>query len=120
MSGIMKVFLLIAVMFCISEAQSDKSQQCLCQRLKNRIVSKAEIKEIQIYQATVFCTKVEIVVTQKNGFRYCLNPELAPVKKLMTVMMNKQKSSTASPSDLTYTAGSTSTGTSTGTGTARN
>uniref|UniRef100_A0A3Q1H479 C-X-C motif chemokine 9-like n=1 Tax=Acanthochromis polyacanthus TaxID=80966 RepID=A0A3Q1H479_9TELE len=85
MSGIMKVFLLIAVMFCISEAQLF-GQQCLCQRLKNRIISKAEIKEIQVYKATIFCAKVEIVVTQKNGFRYCLNPELAPVKKLMEIM----------------------------------
>ncbi|XP_023127490.1 C-X-C motif chemokine 3-like [Amphiprion ocellaris] len=110
MSGIMKVFLLIAVMFCISEAQfNEKGQQCLCQRVKNAIISRAAIKDVQIYQATVFCTKVEIVVTQNNGFRYCLNPQLRALKKLMDNIIKKQKSSTVSPSDLTYTAGSTST-----------
>lgn len=120
MSSIMKVFLLLAVMFCISQAQrkcsyvllwgtltetawgpscwgwkkdlfscvlvavsrnlstqkdlneinffplflppdNETGQQCLCRRVRNAVGSKDEIKDIQIYPATIFCDKVEIV-----------------------------------------------------------
>uniref|UniRef100_A0A3B4YTC6 Chemokine interleukin-8-like domain-containing protein n=1 Tax=Stegastes partitus TaxID=144197 RepID=A0A3B4YTC6_9TELE len=109
MSGIMKVFLLLAVMFCISEAQlSEQGQQCLCHRVRNGIISKSAIKDIQIYQATIFCSRVEIVVTNINGYRYCLNPNQKAVRRLMDSIM-KQKVAAAKPTGLTSTVGSTST-----------
>ncbi|XP_033465539.1 C-X-C motif chemokine 10-like [Epinephelus lanceolatus] len=84
MSHIMKVFLLLAVIICISTAQMDRqSGRCLCERVRNRIRSMSDIKEVKIYQATIFCNRVEIVVTNKNGFPYCLNPKLNAVQKLL-------------------------------------
>ncbi|KAL7375321.1 hypothetical protein ABVT39_015527 [Epinephelus coioides] len=84
MSHIMKVFLLLAVIICISTAQMDRqSGRCLCERVRNKIRSMSNIKEVKIYQATIFCDRVEIVVTDKNGFRYCLNPELGAVRKFL-------------------------------------
>ncbi|KAK9517996.1 hypothetical protein VZT92_023325 [Zoarces viviparus] len=105
MSGIMKVFVLLAVMVCISEAQMDHTsgKQCLCQKMRDRITSKNEIKDIQIYSATIFCDKVEIVVTNNSGLRYCLNPKLKAVQKLMASIMKQKTSSTARPSELTST-----------------
>ncbi|XP_059201948.1 C-X-C motif chemokine 9-like isoform X2 [Centropristis striata] len=93
MSSIIKVFLLLAVVVCLSSAQQDQSDQCLCQRVRNKIISKSDMKDIQIYQATTFCTKVEIVVTNNNGFRYCLNPNLETVKKIMASIISSSSSS---------------------------
>ncbi|KAF1384611.1 hypothetical protein PFLUV_G00122000 [Perca fluviatilis] len=109
MSSFMKVFLLLAVMVCMSKAQQEKSQgpgqsdQCLCQRVRNRIGSKTDIKDIQIYPATIFCSKVEIVVTVNSGLRYCLNPKLRAVQKLMASIMKRKTSTTARPTETTST-----------------
>ncbi|XP_025752777.1 C-X-C motif chemokine 10 isoform X2 [Oreochromis niloticus] len=94
MSTLIKVFLLLAVMVCISQAQR---QQCLCHRVRNRIGVKSEIKDVQIYPATIFCNKVEILVTFNSGLRYCLNPELKNVKRLVTNIMDKKQKTTSSP-----------------------
>lgn len=84
----MKVFLLLAVIICISTAQMGRqSGRCLCERVRNIIPSKSNVKEVKIYQATIFCDRVEIVVTKKNGFRYCLNPELDAVQKLLASLV---------------------------------
>ncbi|XP_059201454.1 C-X-C motif chemokine 11-like isoform X2 [Centropristis striata] len=95
MSSIIKVFLLLAVVVCLSSAQRHKSGQCLCQRIRDRIVSKSDIKDIQIYQATTFCNKVEIVVTNNSGLRYCLNPNLDAVKKIMASIISSSSSSSS-------------------------
>ncbi|XP_041847152.1 C-X-C motif chemokine 6-like [Melanotaenia boesemani] len=98
MSIIIKGFLLLAIVVCISYAQvNEAGQQCLCQRVRNRMEKRSEIKDIQIYQATVFCTKVEIVVTNNNGLRYCLNPDLKAVKMIVTnILKNKKIAATTS------------------------
>ncbi|KAI3351794.1 hypothetical protein L3Q82_020626 [Scortum barcoo] len=88
MSGIFKVFLLLAVMVCISKAQhTDAGQQCLCRTVRRTIASRSAVKEIQVYPATNFCNKVEIVVTNNSGLRYCLNPELDNVKRLIASIL---------------------------------
>ncbi|XP_047441271.1 C-X-C motif chemokine 10-like [Mugil cephalus] len=95
MSSMIKVFLLLAVMVCISKAQlNETGQQCLCHRVRNGIGRRSAIKDVQIYPATIFCNKVEIVVTMNSGLRYCLNPKLMAVKKLLTSIM-KNTSTTA-------------------------
>uniref|UniRef100_A0A8C9YIC4 C-X-C motif chemokine 10-like n=1 Tax=Sander lucioperca TaxID=283035 RepID=A0A8C9YIC4_SANLU len=113
MSSFMKVFLLLAVMVCISKAQREQSlhqpEQCLCQRVRDRIASKTDIKDIQIYPATTYCNKVEIVVTNNSGLRYCLNPKLKAVQKLMASFMKPKTSTTARPTETTSTPGSTNT-----------
>ncbi|XP_070693282.1 growth-regulated protein homolog [Pempheris klunzingeri] len=110
MSSIIKVFLLLAVMVCISKAQlHEPGQQCLCQRVRGLLGLRSDIKEIQIYKATIFCNKVEILVTVNSGLRYCLNPQMKAVKKLVARIMTKQRASTASPVKLTPTPAATST-----------
>ncbi|XP_041653931.1 C-X-C motif chemokine 6-like [Cheilinus undulatus] len=97
MSSILKVFLLLAVMICISKAQLHESgQQCLCRRVRRGINPRSGVKDIQIYSATIFCEKVEIIVTDNQGLRYCLNPEvqLKNVQKLLTKIMAKRNKAT--------------------------
>ncbi|XP_068450165.1 growth-regulated alpha protein-like [Clinocottus analis] len=103
MSGIMKVFLLLAVMVCISKAQIDHTsgKQCLCQRVRNGISLKNDVKDIQVYPATIFCDKAEIVVTMNSGLRYCLNPKLKVVQKLMASIIKRGTSTTTTPTELT-------------------
>ncbi|XP_031714032.1 platelet basic protein-like [Anarrhichthys ocellatus] len=105
MSGIMKVFVLLAVMVCISEAQMGHTsgKLCLCQKTRDRITSKNDIQDIQVYSATIFCDKVEIVVSLNSGRRYCLNPKKEAVQKLMAFIMKQGTSSTAGPTKLTST-----------------
>ncbi|XP_073343355.1 C-X-C motif chemokine 2-like [Pagrus major] len=107
-TGIMKVFLLLAVVVCISQAQLHGSgQQCLCSRVSRLVVS--EVKDVQIYPATVFCNNMEIVVTNSSGYRYCLDPKRKVVQKLLANIMNRQKASTATPTTFSSTSGSSST-----------
>ncbi|KAI3351798.1 hypothetical protein L3Q82_020630 [Scortum barcoo] len=88
MSGIFKVFLLLAVMVCITEAQLHPlGEHCLCGSVKKGILSKSALKDIQVYPATTFCNKVEIVVTNNNGFRYCLDPKMSTVKKMLASIL---------------------------------
>ncbi|XP_037318562.2 C-X-C motif chemokine 10-like [Pungitius pungitius] len=105
MSGIMKVFLLLAVMFCISEAQFDHTSgnQCLCTNVQKGIQSGTKMKDIQIqiYPLTAFCDKVEIVVTNNNGRRYCLNPEVKAVQRLIARMIKPAASDTTRPTNTT-------------------
>ncbi|XP_054454047.1 C-X-C motif chemokine 10-like [Anoplopoma fimbria] len=105
MSGIMKVFLLLAVMVCISKAQLDgtSGKNCLCRNVRNAVGSRNNIKDIQVYPATIFCDQVEIVVTLNSGLRYCLNPNLKAVQKLMAKIMTSVTSTTARPTELTST-----------------
>nr|XP_040030807.1 growth-regulated alpha protein-like isoform X1 [Gasterosteus aculeatus aculeatus] len=104
MSGIMKVFLLLAVMFCISEAQLDHTSgnQCLCANVQRGIQRGTKMKDIQIqiYPPSVFCDKVEIVVNNNNGRRYCLNPELKPVQRLIARIMKPAPSTATRPTEL--------------------
>ncbi|KAG7518255.1 C-X-C motif chemokine 10-like [Solea senegalensis] len=105
MSGIINVFLLLAVLICISKAQLSKSaQNCQCLSVRDSIMKNSRQRDIQIYPATMFCNKVEIVVTTSNGRRYCLNPDKKAVQDLVLDMINKKTptvrraQSTSSPS----------------------
>ncbi|XP_033971656.1 C-X-C motif chemokine 6-like isoform X2 [Trematomus bernacchii] len=105
MSSIMKVFLLLAVIVCITEARRHQSGGCLCQRVRSKIRSK--VKDIQIRPATTICDKVEIVVTDRSGLRFCLDPELAAVQRLMASIIKAR--TTARPAALTSSPDSTNT-----------
>ncbi|XP_068596949.1 C-X-C motif chemokine 11-6-like [Brachionichthys hirsutus] len=99
MSSIMKVLFALAAMICIAKAQHRESgSQCLCQRFSKSLRRGSEIQDIQIYRATLFCNKVEILVTTKGGGRYCLIPTSNLVKRLLSKII-KQKTSTVRPTE---------------------
>ncbi|XP_056898409.1 platelet basic protein-like [Takifugu flavidus] len=88
MSGIIRLILLLTLAVCISEAQLHNTESCLCQNVSPTLVGgRNNIKDIQIYRETTFCTRVEIQVTMKNGLRYCLDP--SKVSKILSRIMRK-------------------------------
>ncbi|KAM3612849.1 uncharacterized protein V6R79_015546 [Siganus canaliculatus] len=108
MSGIMKVFLLLAVVVCISHAElNEAGKRCLCEKVTRTMIPKTAVKNIQIHPATVFCNKVEIVVTHKNGNQFCLDPKMSIVKKLLANVMVKRSSTAATPTESSSTTGNT-------------
>ncbi|XP_056899003.1 platelet basic protein-like [Takifugu flavidus] len=89
MSGIIRLILLLTLAVCISEAQLHNTESCLCQNVSPTLVGgRNNIKDIQIYRETTFCTRVEIQVTMKNGRRYCLDPS-KKVSKILSRIMRK-------------------------------
>ncbi|XP_030068331.1 C-X-C motif chemokine 10 isoform X2 [Microcaecilia unicolor] len=48
---------------------------CSCVDLKEKLVHVQNIQNIKIVPASSFCEDTEIIVRQKNGIRYCLNPQ---------------------------------------------
>ncbi|XP_019935349.1 C-X-C motif chemokine 10-like [Paralichthys olivaceus] len=89
MSGLIKVLLLLAAAVCISTAMPNEAgQNCLCQKTSNT-TDGSKLKDIQIYPATNFCDRVEIVVTTRAGRRYCLNPQSKVVKDRLIRIIKK-------------------------------
>ncbi|KAM8732476.1 uncharacterized protein AB9X84_024485 isoform 2-T2 [Acanthopagrus schlegelii] len=106
-TSIMKVFLLLAVAVCISQAQRyGLGMQCLCSRVMP--LDTSDVKDVQIYPATIFCKRVEIVVTTNSGYRYCLDPKRRVVQQFVANIMNRQKASTPSPTTFSSTPTSSS------------
>ncbi|XP_061901917.1 C-X-C motif chemokine 11-1-like [Entelurus aequoreus] len=87
-----KVMLLLAVVICMSAAQREKSQSCLCQSAKNTHVRKSDIKNVTIYPATPFCNKVEIIVSTKRGSNVCLNLRPDAEQRLLENLTRKTRS----------------------------
>ncbi|KAM8910753.1 uncharacterized protein AB9W97_006966 [Spinachia spinachia] len=109
MSGIMKVFLLLAVMFCFSEAQLDyqSGNQCLCAKVQRGFQYGTKMKDIQIqiYPQSAFCDKVEIVVSNiKTDRRYCLHPEFNAGKSVLASLTKLGTSTTTRPTRLSSTS----------------
>ncbi|XP_067434611.1 C-X-C motif chemokine 10-like [Thunnus thynnus] len=108
MSSIVKVILLLDVM--VSAAQMDEGGRCLCRHVWNHFPRESEIKDIQIYPATPFCDRVEILVINNKGLRFCLNPQSNAVKRLMAKILRKQRpSTTAQTTQLTTPVSTAST-----------
>ncbi|KAM9850422.1 uncharacterized protein ACBR49_007616 [Aulostomus maculatus] len=94
MSSVIKVILLLAAVAFAAHAQTNESgEHCLCGNVRNYFSSKAGVKDMQIYPATIFCNRVEIVVTGRDGSRYCLNPN--KLEKVMPIIL-RNTSHTAS------------------------
>ncbi|XP_061786674.1 C-X-C motif chemokine 11-1-like [Nerophis lumbriciformis] len=90
-----KAMLLLAVVICMSAAQREKPQSCLCQGAKNTNVPKSDIKNVTIYPATAFCNKLEIIVSTKSGSNVCLNLKPDAERRLLKNLTRKIQSSKA-------------------------
>ncbi|XP_008325365.1 C-X-C motif chemokine 10-like [Cynoglossus semilaevis] len=97
---IVKVFMLLAVAACVAKTQPSLSNEnCLCNRVRNTLIKSEGVRDIQIYPPTVFCSKMEIVVTSNKGRRFCLDPNKITVQTLIHNIMRKVK-----PTPVTSTA----------------
>uniref|UniRef100_A0A8C6UPY2 Chemokine interleukin-8-like domain-containing protein n=1 Tax=Neogobius melanostomus TaxID=47308 RepID=A0A8C6UPY2_9GOBI len=77
-------FLIQGVLSCIVYVLGNQSgEQCLCASFRSKVDAKKNISDIQIYPQTDFCSQVEIVITNRSGGRYCLNPKLPVARKFL-------------------------------------
>ncbi|KAG5853406.1 hypothetical protein ANANG_G00072960 [Anguilla anguilla] len=86
---ITRVLLVIALLGCLAHAQYGSSGKCACRRTRERFGSPKAIQDIQIYPPSHTCDKMEIIVFQKNGMQYCLDPKVKKVQELMRLLQSK-------------------------------
>ncbi|CAL9706785.1 unnamed protein product [Knipowitschia caucasica] len=87
-----KVLLVLTALAFICHAQRNQAgQQCLCGNFRNRVDARSNISDIQIYPITDFCSQIEIIITNKQGGRYCLNPQNKALIRVLTKLLPKKK-----------------------------
>ncbi|XP_035267009.1 interleukin-8-like isoform X1 [Anguilla anguilla] len=97
---ITRVLLVIALLGCLALAQNRPSGNCVCRRTREVFGNPKAIQDIQIYPSSHTCDKMEIVVLQKNGIQYCLDPKMKKVQELIRHLLNNRNPGpTASPED---------------------
>ncbi|XP_059919296.1 platelet basic protein-like [Gadus macrocephalus] len=72
MFSLIKVLLLLSLLASLSSAQRPRTNRCLCSSLRKSVGQNLQM--INFYEANTFCDTLEIVVTRKDGRRFCLNP----------------------------------------------
>ncbi|KAG5853405.1 hypothetical protein ANANG_G00072950 [Anguilla anguilla] len=87
---ITRVLLVIALLGCLALAQSRWFQRKLPLSPYHEVFGNPKaIQDIQIYPSSHSCDKMEIVVLQKNGMQYCLDPKMKKVQQLIKHLLNK-------------------------------
>ncbi|XP_076021041.1 C-X-C motif chemokine 2-like [Genypterus blacodes] len=96
MSCIIKALLLLVVLVCLSAAQRHElGKRCICSSYRQRVFGRmSDLVDIQIYPASIFCDKLEIVITSKDRVQYCLDPSNIRVKRLLERIINKGRAAT--------------------------
>uniref|UniRef100_A0A8C6URX0 Chemokine interleukin-8-like domain-containing protein n=1 Tax=Neogobius melanostomus TaxID=47308 RepID=A0A8C6URX0_9GOBI len=90
--NIIQVLLVLTALAFICNAQRNQSgEQCLCASFRSYVDKKKDISDIQIYPQTDFCNQVEIVITNKYGGRYCLNPNLPVARRFLARVIQAKK-----------------------------
>ncbi|XP_064181509.1 C-X-C motif chemokine 9-like isoform X1 [Anguilla rostrata] len=87
---ITRVLLVIALLGCLAHAQYGSNGKCVCRRTRERFGNPKAIQDIQIYPPSHTCDKMEIIVFQKNGMQYCLDPKVKKVQELMRHLQSKR------------------------------
>uniref|UniRef100_A0A3P8YHE7 Chemokine interleukin-8-like domain-containing protein n=1 Tax=Esox lucius TaxID=8010 RepID=A0A3P8YHE7_ESOLU len=66
------------------------SQRCLCRKVRDKNFGGIKsVEDVQIFPPSQSCTRLEIIVSLKNGVQYCLDPKMKIVQNLLTRLMNK-------------------------------
>ncbi|XP_030221481.1 C-X-C motif chemokine 10 isoform X3 [Gadus morhua] len=71
MFSLIKVLLLLSLLASLSSAQRPQTSRCLCSRFQRY---SGDAQRFDIYNPYAFCDKLEIVVTRKDGEKFCVNP----------------------------------------------
>ncbi|KAL4660918.1 interleukin-8-like [Arapaima gigas] len=67
------------------------SLDCLCHSYEARVIPPKSLKSVQILPRGPHCKTTEIITTLTSGQKVCLNPTAPWVKKLIHLMLKKQK-----------------------------
>ncbi|KAJ8015296.1 hypothetical protein DPEC_G00024660 [Dallia pectoralis] len=89
MNMTIRILLLLAITVCITVAQRPISQRCICRKVRVKNFGLKSVEDVQIVPPSPTCDRMEIIVSLKNGMRYCLDPKIKIVQSLLNSLMNK-------------------------------
>ncbi|XP_063046754.1 alveolar macrophage chemotactic factor-like [Engraulis encrasicolus] len=100
-----RILLLLSLTVYLALAQKHPTQRCTCRRIRNKLEKPKQIQDIQILPPSPSCDKLEIVVTIKNGFQYCMDPNSEKLQNIIRAFLEMKNKSAAqlttiSPSDV--------------------
>ncbi|XP_077116826.1 interleukin-8-like [Ranitomeya variabilis] len=68
--------------------------QCIKSATVSKPIKKTQVMNMQLISSGAHCSRVELIVTFKNGRKDCLNPEVKWVKRMVKKMLRKRTSRT--------------------------
>ncbi|CAL8263915.1 unnamed protein product [Lota lota] len=92
MYSITKVLLLLTMLASLSSTQRPRMRSCLCSSLQSNMGK--NVQAINFYYETTSCDTLEIVVTRKDGRRFCLDPKSKHGRYLQRKNMSTTRRST--------------------------
>ncbi|XP_067871862.1 alveolar macrophage chemotactic factor-like [Heterodontus francisci] len=94
------VFLLLTIVICLASyglcIGNTTYSRCKCVSVITRFIQPKNFEHIDIFPQGSFCRKVEIVITMKNGKKICVSPQTQWVKKLVSLLTEKNEDTTQS------------------------
>ncbi|XP_073493575.1 alveolar macrophage chemotactic factor-like isoform X2 [Phyllobates terribilis] len=75
-------------------AKADLRCQCIKSATLSKPIKKIQVMDMQLISSGPHCSRVELIVTFKNGNKDCLNPEVKWVKRMIKKMLRKRTSRT--------------------------
>ncbi|XP_041128861.1 C-X-C motif chemokine 11-1-like [Polyodon spathula] len=85
---------LCALLFLVATTEErivSSGQKCLCIGEGLNFIKTKLIRNIQVFQKSITCDKVEIIATfKKTGKQECLKPDSKRVKKILDRLLNKR------------------------------
>ncbi|XP_073397040.1 interleukin-8-like isoform X2 [Dendrobates tinctorius] len=64
--------------------------QCIKSATLSKPIKKTQVMNMQLISSGPHCSRVELIVTLKNGRKDCLNPEVKWVKRMVKKMLRKK------------------------------
>ncbi|XP_056407863.1 alveolar macrophage chemotactic factor-like [Hyla sarda] len=87
------IFLQLSVMLyiCIGVTRAaDLRCQCINTTRVLKPIDKTQVMNVEIINSGPYCSRVEVIITLKNGRKDCLNPEVKWVKHMINNVLVKK------------------------------
>ncbi|XP_069832854.1 growth-regulated alpha protein-like [Dendropsophus ebraccatus] len=86
------LFQLSAMLLISSGVVRAADLRCQCIKTVNvlRPIEKTQVLNVEIINKGPYCSRVEVIVTFKNGQKNCLNPEVKWVKHMINNILAKK------------------------------
>ncbi|KAM4049118.1 interleukin-8-like isoform 2-T2 [Anomaloglossus baeobatrachus] len=65
--------------------------QCIKSANLSKPIKKSQVRNMELFNSGPHCSKVEVIVTFKNGHKTCLNPEVKWVKRMIRKNLRKKE-----------------------------
>ncbi|XP_075705912.1 alveolar macrophage chemotactic factor-like [Rhinoderma darwinii] len=83
---------LSAILFICSGITGAVDLRCQCVKTVNvpKPIKNTQVMNVELINSGPYCSRVEVIVTLKNGQKDCLNPEVKWVKHLISNILEKK------------------------------